>query len=166
MASVGKVAVLVLGLFGAGFGAISPFLQDGGAKDNSITTPAPWAPATQPREFSYHIQDGILGANQVRHEVWKNGTMSGMYAYPLGNNQWQVVDYIADGKGFRVTNTKAVSEQELMDGHKPASQQADVDIDRDGLKTSYSVKASEINQKAKQQKQKQQSGAQDQEQSP
>ncbi|CAG7827711.1 unnamed protein product [Allacma fusca] len=136
--------------------AISPLFgapSSDGTKDNSITTEPPWAPATQPREFGYNVMDGIQGANQIRQESWKNGTMSGMYAYPYGPNQWQVVEYIADERGFRVTSSKIVDESELMGGHHAANQTAEVDISSDGAKTSYKLKASDIGQKQKQEQQ-------------
>jgi len=149
-----QIALFSCILVGFASCAISPFLGNPAeAKDNSVTTEAPWAPATQPREFQYNVMDGIQGANQIRQESWNNGTMTGMYAYPYGPKQWQVVHYVADERGFRVTSTKIVDEAELMGGHHPANQTADVDINTDGAKTSYHVKASEIGQKQKQQEQ-------------
>jgi hypothetical protein len=148
---------VVIGLSSA---AVSPLYQEqlktADKANQEKSAEESYAPATQPREFGYSVNDGIKGANQVRHETWNNGTMTGMYAYPLGGLDWMVVNYVADDKGFRVVSEKKVTESELMGGHSAVNGSADVDIDRDGSKTSYTVKANEIGQKQKQQQQQQQ----------
>jgi len=139
-----QVLVSLISVYLVGFGsaAISPISQHQ-SQDNSVTE-EPWAPATEPRDFSYNVLDGIQGANQLRQESWKNGTMRGMYSFPLGDNKWQVVTYVADDKGYRVESTKIISEAELMNGHKPDVDTANVDISQDGEKTAYKVKAGDI----------------------
>jgi len=140
-------------IFGLTSSAVSPLLQEQLKANDKATLgksqEAPWLPATQPREFSYNIDDNIKGANQIRHETWNNGTVNGMYAYPLGGDEWQLVNYIADDKGFRVVSTKKVSESELMGVNgTPAKGSATVDINRDGNKFNYTVKADEIGQRS------------------
>jgi len=95
--------------------------------------------------FSVNVADGIKGANQLRKEKWDNGTVTGLYANPLGNKKYQIINYIADDKGYRVLSTKVVDESELAllggDGKfSPQSgKSAQVDITNDGATTSYTV---------------------------
>jgi len=144
------VSTCLFVIFGLTSSAVSPLLQEQLKANDKLAPPKPleepWAPATQPREFGYSVADNIQGANQVRHEIWKNNTVTGMYAYPLGGDQWEIVNYVADSLGFRVVSSKKVSELELMKGHTIAKDSAAIDIDRDGTKTNYTVKADEIGQ--------------------
>jgi hypothetical protein len=63
-----------------------------------------WTPVREPKEFSINVADGIQGANQIRHEKWDNGDMTGMYAQPMGGKKWQIVSYTADKNGYRITS--------------------------------------------------------------
>jgi len=115
---------------------------------------AKFAPVRGPKQFSVNVADGIHGANQVRKEKWDNGTMTGMYANPLGNGKYQVIEYIADDKGYRILSTKVVDESELSaDKFNPLAgkKQAQVEINNDGSTTSYTVTPDQI-AKNKQQK--------------
>jgi len=141
-----QVVSLICLLVGISSAAISSASHDQ-SKDNSVTE-TPWLPATEPRDFSYNIMDGIQGANQLRQESWKDGVMRGMYSIPLGDNKWQVVNYVADDKGYRVESTKILTESELMSGKKAETDTAHVDISQDGEKTAYKVTADEISPKA------------------
>jgi len=93
-----------------------------------------WKPVTGPKEFSFNVDDNIRGANQHRHEKWDNGTVTGSYAAPGGRNgKWLKYEYIGDANGFRITSTKEVSPEEMMDGHATAKDhQANVNIQTNG----------------------------------
>jgi len=99
-----------------------------------------------------NVADGIQGANQLRKEKWDNGTVTGMYANPLGNNKYQIINYIADDKGYRILSTKVVDESELaqLGGAGKFSPQtgksAQVEINNDGETASWTVTPDQIAQ--------------------
>lgn len=86
---------------------------------SAVSEPAPPAIVTQP--FSFNILDGIKGATQAKNQTFSNGTMTGMYAYPTGGNEWQVVNYVADEKGLRITSSKKVTQAEMMAEQSPGA---------------------------------------------
>jgi len=100
--------------------------------------------------FSVNVADGIKGANQLRKEKWDNGTVTGLYANPLGNKKYQIINYIADDKGYRVLSTKVVDETELAqiggDGkfNPQMGKSAQVDITNDGATASWTVTPDQI----------------------
>ena len=63
-----------------------------------------WIPVREAKEFNVNVADGIEGANQIRHEKWDKGTMTGMYAQPLADKKWQITNYVADDKGYHITS--------------------------------------------------------------
>jgi len=83
-----------------------------------------WQPATGPREFTVNVDDNIQGANQHRHEKWNNGTVTGSYAAPGRDGKWLKYEYIGDSKGFRITSTKELSDDQLTAGSKSAGDNA------------------------------------------
>jgi len=109
-------------------------------------------PVRGPKKFSVNVNDGIQGANQLRKETWDNGTVTGMYANPLGNKKYQIINYIADDKGYRILSTKVVDETELakLGGENKFSPQsgksAQIDITNDGNTASWTVTPDQINQ--------------------
>jgi len=113
---------------------------------------AQFEPVRGPKKFSFNVNDGIQGANQLRKEQWDNGTVTGMYANPLGNKKYQIINYIADDKGYRVLSTKVVDESELaqIGGQTKFSPQsgksAQVDMHNDGNSASWTVTPDQINQ--------------------
>jgi len=112
-------------------------------------------PVRGPKKFSVNVADGIRGANQLRKEKWDNGTVTGMYANPLGNNKYQIINYIADDKGYRILSTKVVDDIELaaLGGQGKFSPQsgksAQIDITNDGESTSWTVTPDQIAQDKK-----------------
>jgi len=110
-----------------------------------------YPPATDPRQFSYNINDGIEGAFQIRHETWENGVVKGYYTYPLENHMWELVHYIADAQGYRVTSTKSLTEAELlqMSDQKMNVGSANVELEEDGVKTNYKISKDDINKEKK-----------------
>jgi len=110
-----------------------------------------FTPVSGPKSFKVNVADGIQGANQQRQETWDKGAMTGSYSQPLGNGKWQVVNYVADDKGFRVLSTKIVDEADLLEGQAAGTQKANVNIDQNGEKTAYSVTADQLakNKKSK-----------------
>jgi hypothetical protein len=109
----------------------------------------PFAPVTGPKSFKVNVADGIQGANQLRQETWDKGAVQGMYSHPVGNGKWQIVNYVADDKGFRVTSTKLVDEAEIQQGSNPGNQKANVDIESNGDKASWTVSADQLGKKSK-----------------
>jgi len=107
--------------------------------------------ATDPRKFSYNINDGIEGALQIRHETWEDGVVKGYYTYPLGEKMWQLVHYIADAQGYRITSTKSLTEAELlkMSDQTMDEGSASIQLEEDGLKTNYKINRNDINQTGK-----------------
>jgi hypothetical protein len=101
--------------------------------------------ARGPKQFSVNVADGIQGASQLRKEKWDNGTVTGVYANPLGNKKFQLIHYMADDKGYRVVKTEVVDEAQLhakkLDSN---NKQAHVDIDQDGTQTQYTVTPDQI----------------------
>jgi len=116
---------------------------------------AQFQPVRGPKKFSVNVADGIRGANQLRKEKWDNGTVTGMYANPLGNNKYQIINYIADDKGYRILSTKVVDDVELaaLGGQGKFSPQsgksAQIDITNDGESSSWTVTPDQINQGTK-----------------
>jgi hypothetical protein len=106
-----------------------------------------FAPVTGPKSFKVNVADGIQGASQLRHETWDKGTMTGSYSQPIGNGKWQIVNYVADDKGFRIISTKEVTEAELLQGQDVTKEKADVNVDQNGDKSTWSVTADELKNK-------------------
>lgn len=75
-----------------------------------------------------------------------------MYANPLGNSKYQIINYIADDKGYRILSTKVVDESELAqlggDGKftPQTGKSAQVDITNDGSTASWTVTPDQIAQ--------------------
>lgn len=114
--------------------------SEGSSAESKTTTP--W-PASKNRAFTYNIADGIEGASQIRHETIENGVMKGYYTYALGDGLYELVNYIADENGYRVTSSETMTEKQLLASQglvqntQPGS--ANVDIDNDGVKTAYNL---------------------------
>jgi len=80
----------------------------------------------------------------MRHEKWDNGTVRGMYATPLGNNQFTVVHYLADQNGFQILSSKTMSEAELIHDEAAEKDQVKVNTNVDGSEINYKLSAQEI----------------------
>jgi len=121
--------------------------QAAGATGSPAASDVKFTPVRGPKQFSFNVADGIQGANQLRKEKWDNGTVTGMYANPLGNQKYQLINYIADDKGFRIVSTKIIDEADLMALGKFNAQgkKAQVDMEQDDVKTSWSVTPDQIN---------------------
>lgn len=144
------------GNYGSGYGGPSNYggygrkRRDVSAAQQGQIPQAKFTPVRGPKQFSVNVADGIQGANQLRKEKWDNGTMTGMYANPLGNGKYQVIEYIADDKGYRILSTKIVDESELSaDKFNPLAgkKEAQVEINNDGTTTSYTVTPDQIAKK-------------------
>jgi len=106
-----------------------------------------FAPVTGSKSFKVNVADGIQGANQFRHETWDKGTMTGSYSQPIGDGKYQIVTYVADDKGFRIISTKEVTEAELLEGKDATKDKADVNVDQNGEKSTWSVTADQLKNK-------------------
>jgi len=116
----------------------------GGAKKPSEVS---WTPVREAKEFSAFVGDKIEGAHVVREEKWNNGTMTGSYAQPVGNGKWDIVTYIADDKGYRITNKKTVDESQLPEIQASLASKdkhAQININQNGAKTDYRVTPDQI----------------------
>jgi hypothetical protein len=138
-------------LFQLSTSAVSPLLQQqlgqkeaNGSAAKEDQQEEKWSPATEPRTFSYKVDDRVKGASQLRNESWNNGTATGMYTLHMGNDQYQIINYIADANGFRITSTQTVSGDELMGGHPGEADTVKVDSNVDGLQSNYKLKGSDI----------------------
>jgi len=138
-------------LFQLSTSAVSPLLQQKlGQQDANESAvkedeqEEKWTPSTEPRTFSYKVDDRVKGASQLRNETWNNGTATGMYTLHMGNDQYQIIHYIADANGFRITSTQTVSGDELMGGHPGEADTVKVDSNVDGFQSNYKLKGSEI----------------------
>jgi len=89
-------------LMGESLAAMQRRSLNGNTEEQNKQEPQ-WKPATGPREFSVNVDDQIKGANQFRNEKWNNGTVIGSYISPHRDGKWLKVSYIADDKGFRIT---------------------------------------------------------------
>ena len=52
-------------------------------------------------EFSYEVEDAVAGLNFGHHESRKDDEATGTYHVLLPDGRTQIVDYIADGGGYR-----------------------------------------------------------------
>lgn len=94
-------------VFAVAYAAIapSPAKQNAASSESSPKKEEQkWAPVTDSQEFKVNVADGIEGASQVRYEKWDKGTMTGMFSKPIGDGKFEIVNYIADDKGYRVTS--------------------------------------------------------------
>jgi len=107
-------------------------------------------PVKGPKSFKVNVADGIQGANQFRHEKWDKGAITGSYSQPIGDGKWQIVDYVADDKGFRIISTKEATEAELLQlqGQDATKDKADVNVDQNGDKSAWSVTADQLKNKS------------------
>ncbi|KZC09368.1 Pro-resilin, partial [Dufourea novaeangliae] len=63
--------------------------------------PDEWAGDPANYEFSYEVQDGVAGLDFGHHESRKDNEASGTYHVLLPDGRTQIVDYVADGAGYR-----------------------------------------------------------------
>lgn len=52
-------------------------------------------------EFSYEVEDAVAGLNFGHHESRKDNEATGTYHVLLPDGRTQIVDYVADGGGYR-----------------------------------------------------------------
>lgn len=52
-------------------------------------------------EFSYEVQDAVAGLDFGHHESRKDNEATGTYHVLLPDGRTQIVDYVADGAGYR-----------------------------------------------------------------
>jgi V8-like Glu-specific endopeptidase len=65
-----------------------------------------------PPQANFNVSDGIEAGQNKTH---LNGTMTGMFAFPVsGGNFWQVVNYAADQQGIRIISSKKVSVSDFL----------------------------------------------------
>ncbi|XP_053970876.1 pro-resilin-like isoform X1 [Hylaeus anthracinus] len=72
----------------------------GGGGGNS-GHPDEWAGDPANYEFSYEVQDAGAGLDFGHHESRKDNEASGTYHVLLPDGRTQIVDYVADGGGYR-----------------------------------------------------------------
>ncbi|XP_076234321.1 pro-resilin [Calliopsis andreniformis] len=63
--------------------------------------PDEWAGDPANYEFSYEVQDSGAGLNFGHHETRKDDEATGTYHVLLPDGRTQIVDYVADGAGYR-----------------------------------------------------------------
>ncbi|CAK9814522.1 resilin [Anthophora quadrimaculata] len=63
--------------------------------------PDEWAGDPANYEFSYEIEDAVAGLNFGHHESRKDDEATGTYHVLLPDGRTQIVDYVADGAGYR-----------------------------------------------------------------
>ncbi|XP_050493715.1 septin-2 isoform X2 [Bombus huntii] len=63
--------------------------------------PDEWAGDSANYEFSYEVEDAVAGLNFGHHESRKDNEATGTYHVLLPDGRTQIVDYVADGGGYR-----------------------------------------------------------------
>ncbi|XP_078041499.1 pro-resilin [Augochlora pura] len=72
-----------------------------GGGSGNVGHPDEWAGDPANYEFSYEVQDAVVGLDFGHHESRKDNEASGTYHVLLPDGRTQIVDYVADDAGYR-----------------------------------------------------------------